>query len=62
MSAPHRCPICRGSGKIDTPIGVQMAECRTCKGEGIVWEPKGTQESKDDGVIPGQMDLTYDGE
>lgn len=61
MSAPHRCPICAGTGKIDTPVGKAMAKCRTCKGEGIVWEPGGAQESKD-GVIPGQLDLTYDGE
>ena len=62
MTAPHQCPNCKGKGKIDSPFGELMSNCPSCKGEGIVWTPLSAEEAKDAGVIPGQLDLTYDGE
>lgn len=46
---PHRCPVCEGKGLVPpgfyqvldvTNIVIEVGECRSCKGTGIVWEPK----------------------
>lgn len=62
MTAPHKCPNCKGTGRIDSPLGAQLSKCQSCGGEGIVWEPKGGAQEGADRGYPGQLDLTYDGE
>lgn len=49
MSNPHLCPKCNGMKVIPNPglaaddVGVvtlQMIQCPTCEGVGVLWEPK----------------------
>ena len=41
MTAPHRCPVCGGTGKVpDSLPTTQMVDCHACGGTGIVWEPE----------------------
>ncbi len=51
MSNPHLCPKCNGMKVIPNPglaaddVGVvtlQMIQCPTCEGVGVLWEPKRT--------------------
>jgi hypothetical protein len=51
MATPHKCPVCNGQGKLQTPPwlpgdqetwsagSIEVYECRVCKGTGIIWEP-----------------------
>jgi DnaJ-class molecular chaperone len=41
MSAPHRCPLCAGEGKVVDARVRDFVDCRACKGTGVVWEPVG---------------------
>lgn len=38
---PYRCPVCSGSGKVHrssiASIASDVVECRSCKGEGVLW-------------------------
>lgn len=48
-AAPHRCPVCNGTGLVPlgyyqtepyiTTTGISNESCRTCSGSGIVWPP-----------------------
>lgn len=42
MATPHKCPVCKGEGKVSdrTYIGeaVSIKDCPACKGTGVVWE------------------------
>jgi DnaJ-class molecular chaperone len=60
MSNPHRCPVCEGTGKVIDSRLRDTVDCKACKGKGIVWEPKETQEASKPSA-PGALDLTYDG-
>lgn len=35
---PHECPACSGNG--ERKYHEKWDECRSCKGKGIVWEPR----------------------
>lgn len=37
---PHKCPVCEGSGLVDSPMGINRWSCRACEGKGIVLEPE----------------------
>lgn len=63
MTRPHCCPVCRGTGKASSVIVGD--KCNACKGDGFLWEPQSRQSEeakRDGGPMPGQLDLTYDGE
>lgn len=61
MSKPHICPICNGQGKVPqgfynlspyittTTLGEEL--CKSCNGQGIVWES---------GCCQKQIDLNED--
>jgi hypothetical protein len=47
---PHKCPVCSGRGEVsqnfynispyaESTTGVYPITCRTCNGQGVLWEP-----------------------
>jgi hypothetical protein len=40
---PHVCPVCEGKGQKTEEFygghGAYLIDCRSCKGNGIVWQP-----------------------
>lgn len=45
---PHTCPVCKGKGQVNAGFynmsghslsGGTAEQCRTCDGNGIVWQP-----------------------
>jgi DnaJ-class molecular chaperone len=62
MATPHKCPVCNGQGKVQTPPwlpgdqdtwsagNIEVYECRVCNGTGVIWERKAERtEEPDDG-------------
>ena len=44
---PHKCPVCKGRGQMPAGFyevggidGAKRVACRSCAGNGLVWEPK----------------------
>ena len=51
MATPHKCPVCKGCGRVSWPpgwpcspffaaVGTGGHDCPCCGGTGVVWEPE----------------------